>query len=404
MNAIDLTEPEPRPSAFAPLAYGFRPFFLLAALYAAFAIPVYLTWLEGFGHEPQRVPVVVWHGHEMLFGFAGAALGGFLLTAVPAWTGAGAVAGPRLGVLVVLWLLGRVAMGLLDALPWQVVAAADIVFLPAVACAVAPALIKANNRRNYAFFVVVAAMTLANALVHLEAGGVLHEGRRGLFLALDILLLMITLISGRIVPVFTGTFLRVCQPGSSAIAPNPVLDALCIASMAVVAVADLVWGDSEAFVGYACLFTAVMLAVRLARWRTVSTIGTPILFILHAGVIWLVLGLAARGLALAVGLLPSTAALHILTMGAIGTMIMGVMSRAALGHTGREMKASPAMVMAYVLLALAVLTRLAGGLLDGGQAPGLLLGAGILWTAAFGLFAGVIAPIVLLPRVDGQPG
>ena len=403
-HIIDLTEPASRPPALAPLAFGFRPFFLLAALYAAFAIPVYLTWLSGFGHEPQRMPVVVWHAHEMLFGFAGAALGGFLLTAVPNWTGAPAVSGLRLGVLVLLWLLGRMAMGLIDLLPWQAAAAADLVFLPAVAAAVAPALLKANNRRNYVFFVLFAVITLANALVHLDAGGVLGEGRRGLFLALDILLLLITVISGRIVPAFTGTFVRLRQPGATGIAPLPALDRLCIASMAVVALADLVSGDADPIVGYACLVAATLLAVRLARWRTVVTIGTPILFILHAGVTWLVLGLLARGIALAFGLLPPTAALHILTMGAIGTMIMGVMSRATLGHTGREMTAPPAMVMAYALLALAVLVRLAGLLIDGSLASQLLIAAGILWTAAFGLFAGVIAPMVLLRRIDGRPG
>ncbi len=403
-NVMDLTEPQPRASVFALLAYGFRPFFLLAALYAALAIPVYLFWLEGFGDAPQRMPVAVWHAHEMLFGFAAAALGGFLLTGVPNWTGAPAVAGARLGVLVALWLLGRAAMRLMDPLPWQIVAAADLLFLPALAGAVAPAVIRANNRRNYVFFVLIALLTVANALVHLEAGGVLDEGRRGLFLALDILLLMITVVSGRIVPAFTGTFLHVSRPGSSGIAPWPALERLCIASMAVVAVADLAFGDGHLVVGYACLCAAVVLAVRLARWRTASTIRTPILFILHAGVAWLVLGLAARGLALTAGVLPPIAALHILTMGAIGTMIMGVMSRAALGHTGRIMKAPPAMVVAYVLLALAVVARLAGVLLAEELAPHLLTCAGILWTAAFGLFAAVIAPMVLLPRADSRPG
>jgi uncharacterized protein involved in response to NO len=196
----------------------------------------------------------------------------------------------------------------------------------------------------------------------------------------------------------------VSRPGSAGIAPWPVLERLCIASMAVVALADLAFGDGHPVVGYACLCAAAVLAVRLARWRTASTIGTPILFILHVGVAWLVLGLAARGLALAAGSLPPIAALHILTMGAIGTMIMGVMSRAVLGHTGRAMKASPAMVVAYALLALAVMARLASVLLTGELASHLLICAGILWTAAFGLFAAVIAPMVLLPRADGRPG
>ncbi|MCW5748139.1 MAG: NnrS family protein [Alphaproteobacteria bacterium] len=401
---VDVAEPGPRPSGFAPLAHGFRPFFLAAALYAAGAIPAYLAWLSGFGHAPQHLSVIVWHVHEMLFGFAAAALAGFLLTAVPNWTGTRPIAGGRLGVLVLFWLLGRVAMALVDALPWGVVAVADLVFLPALAVAVAPALIGANNRRNYLFFVLIALLVAANGLVHWQAGGVLHEARRGLFLALDTFLLMITVISGRIVPAFTGTFLRQHRPQAAAIAPSPVLDRLCLAAMAVVALADLTLRESDDRVGYACLAAAALLGVRLGRWRTAATLGTPILLILHAGVLWLVLGLLARGLALSFGLVPPTAALHVLTMGAIGTMVMGVMSRATLGHGGRDMWAPPAMVMAYVLLAAAVFARVAGLILDPNLATHLLLAAGILWTAAFGLFAGVIAPIVLLPRADGRPG
>jgi uncharacterized protein involved in response to NO len=403
-NIIDLTEPGPKSPGFAPLAYGFRPFFLLASLYAAGAIPAYLAWLTGFGQAPQRLPVITWHAHEMLFGFAAAALGGFLLTAVPSWTGARPIVGGRLAALVSLWLIGRLAMALIDVVPWQLAALADLAFLPALATAVAPALIGANNRRNYVFFVLVAVIAAANLLVHLESGGVLHQARRGLFLALDTFLLMITVISGRIVPAFTNAFLRQAGPGATGIAPRPLLDRLCVVSMATVVVTDLVLGDADAILGYGCLLAGVLLSFRLARWQTRATLGTPILFILHAGVIWLVLGLLARGLSLAFDVLPHTASLHVLTMGAIGTMIMGVMSRATLGHSGREMRAPPAMVMAYALLALSVVARAAGLVVGAALASPLLIVAGTLWTAAFGLFAGVIAPIVLLTRIDGRSG
>lgn len=404
INIVDLTEPVPRSPGFALWAHGFRPFFLLASLYAAGAIPAYLAWLTGFGHAPQRLPVVIWHAHEMLLGFAAAALAGFLLTAVPNWTGARPVVGPRLAVLVGLWLVGRLGMALIDVLPWQMAAAADLVFVPALGLAIASSLVGAGNRRNYIFVVLIGVITAANILVHLEAGGLLHEARRGMFLVLDTFLLMITVVSGRIVPAFTGNFLRQQRRDNRPIAPRPALDGLCIAAMATIGIADLALGDGAPVVGYACLAAAVLLALRLAFWRTSATVDTPILFILHAGALWLVIGLLLRGLSLAFDLLSSAAAVHVLTMGAVGTMVMGVMSRATLGHGGREMRAPPAMVMAYALLALAVIARLLGLIAWPGMASTLLIAAGTLWTAAFGLFAGVIAPIVLLPRIDGRPG
>jgi uncharacterized protein involved in response to NO len=304
---------------------------------------------------------------------------------------------------VALWLLGRAAMLFIDILPWWLAAAVDLAFLPALGLSVAPALIATDNRRNYVFFVLLAVLTVANGLVHLDAGGVLDEARRGLYLALDVFLLMITVISGRIVPAFTNSFLLLRHPESGPIGSRPALDRLAIASMAVVALSELVLGDSGPVVGIACLVASVVLTVRFALWRTALTIGTPILLILHVGVAWLVLGLLARGLALMFGVLPPTAALHVLTIGAIGTMVMGVMSRATLGHTGRQMHAPPAMTIAYCLLGLAVLSRLAGLTMDAALATPFLVASGALWTAAFGLFAATIAPMVLSPRVDGGP-
>jgi uncharacterized protein involved in response to NO len=401
---VDIAEPGARPSEFAPLAYGFRPFFLLASLYAAGAIPAYLAWLTGFGEAPQRVPMFVWHAHEMLFGFAAAAMAGFLLTAVPNWTGARPIVGRRLAVLVLLWLAGRVAMALIDFLPWPLVAVADLAFIPALGLAVAPALIGSRNRRNYVFLGLVAVMTAANVLVHLDAGDIVHQARRGVFLALDAFLLMIGVVGGRIVPAFTANFLRQRVPGAAGIAPQPRLDIVCTMATSAIALADVTLGDAHPLTGIACLVAAAGLAARLVRWRTAATLGTPILLVLHVGIMWLILGLGLRGLALVPGLMPHTAALHVLTMGAVGTMVMGVMSRATLGHGGRDMRAPPAMVMAYALLALSVLARLVGATEAAAWSSPLLIAAGTLWTAAFGLFAGVIAPIVLLPRIDGRPG
>jgi uncharacterized protein involved in response to NO len=413
-QAIDLLEPEPPVRYPAILAYGFRPMFFLAACQAALAVPVFVILWLGMDIGAIGVAPMTWHAHEMLYGFAAAVLAGFLMTAVPNWTGMAPVRGWRLLALVILWLAGRIAFALTGALPQAIVSIIDLAFLPALALVVAPAILGARNRRNYVFFVLLAALFAGNAAIHaallgLDSAVGLDTGRRGQFLALDIFTLMITVIGGRIVPAFTGNFLRTHALQVQGIPPapagRPLLDRLSIGLMAALVLTDAVLGDSEPLVGALCLLAAAANGARLAGWKGWSVRGEPILFVLHVGYAWLVLGLGLRGIDSIFGLFAGAAGLHALTIGAIGTMTMAIMTRAALGHTGRPMKISGPHLTAFVLVSLAAVLRLMGALpsLDA-VSKELLIASAAAWTVAFALFAAILLPIVFRPRLDGLPG
>lgn len=385
------------------LTMGFRPFFLAAGLFAVFAVPAYLALLDGV--IAASFSPVSWHSHEMLFGYTAAVFCGFLLTAVPNWTGAPPVRGWRLLIVASLWLAGRVVMWLSAELPAFLVAVIDLMLLPALAALVAPALVSARNRRNYVFFALMALLTLANALMHAGNAGWLSVewARRGQFLALDIVLLMIALIGGRIIPAFTGNWLRQ-QRIAGEIAARPRLDRVSFLAMAAIALADLAAGDRSLAVAVACLLAASVAAVRLAGWRGGRTLNEPILLVLHVGYAWLMVGLALRGIDILAAGFSGAAALHALTIGAIGTMTIAVMSRATLGHSGRPLRANSLLLASYVGVSVAALVRLAGGLWSGIDYGSVLLASGVAWTLAFVAFLAALGPAFFGRRRDGMPG
>jgi uncharacterized protein involved in response to NO len=381
--------------------YGFRPFFLLASLYAALAVPIWLLLMTGARVLPITLSPIEWHGHEMVFGFALAGITGFYLTAVPNWTGAAPVRGARLALLVVLRLAGRVAMWSSAMLPASLVAIVELSLLPMLAAFVLPALVAAKQPRNLIFLVIPLALEIAILLVHLEPLELAENTAwLGLPLGIDLALLLITVIGGRIVPTFTANALR--ARGETRLPRSvPWLDRLAILSMVAVLLTDL--SENAAAIGVTALIAAGLNALRLGGWRTVRTLDTPLLWVLHLGYGWLVVGLILKAAAGLTGLVPPTAALHALTVGAIGTMMLAVMSRAALGHTGRPLVAHPVTVAAYGLVSLAALLRIAAAF-----APELYLRlvetSGALWSLAFVLFLSIYAPILIKPRVDGMPG
>ncbi|MGE0660252.1 MAG: NnrS family protein [Reyranellaceae bacterium] len=411
-HVVDLLEPDQGPRHPAILSYGFRPMFFLAACQAALAVPVFVVLWLGFDIAAISIAPISWHAHEMFYGFAAAVVAGFLMTAVPNWTGATPVRGRRLLALALLWLAGRLAFWSSGVLPAALVAAVDLAFLPALALAVGPAIVAARNRRNYMFFALLALLVAGNAAMHaglLGLDGNFDFARRGQFLALDIVVLMIAMIGGRIIPAFTGNFLRAAALRSGHTPPvlsaRPLVDRAGIISLALLALAGLVLGDRNVIVGALSLLAAVANGARLAGWRGWSVRGESILFVLHLGYCWLVLGLALRGLDVLLELFVGAAGLHALTIGAIGTMTMAVMARAALGHTGRPMSAPPLLLAAFALVSLSALLRLAGALpalADLFQM--LLFAAAGAWSVAFALFAAILLPIVFRPRVDGLPG
>jgi len=349
---------------------GFRPFFLLAAAWAAIAVPVWLAaYVHGYAlHGP--LPALFWHGHEMVFGFGFAAVAGFLLTAIPNWTGRLPVRGMALAGLVLLWVAGRIAM--------LVPAAAllDLAFPAAFIAVVARELIAGRNWRNLPMLVALALLFSGNAMVHLHALGIAYLAPEGIRLGIATLCMLIALVGGRIVPSFTRNWLakaRLAPP-----APEGALDRI---ALVVTLIALAAWVGRAPFSSWLLVVAGLALAARLSRWRGLSTVREPLLFILHVGYGWLALGLILLGLDPA-----SSAALHALTVGAIGTMTLAVMTRASLGHTGRALVADRATLAIYGLVTLAALLRVASPF-AGAQAVLVTSLAGVAWSAAFATFA-----------------
>lgn len=403
MATIPLQEPAYRGHA-GPVffAAGFRPFFLFAGIQAAVMLPL---WLLVFHHGLDlglSYPPAVWHGHELVFGFGVAAVGGFLLTAVPNWTNMHHVSGRPLMALFGLWLAGRVAFSLGGVLPAALVALLDLAYLPVLAAMMAGPLIKAGKWRNIAFLPILAALWMANAMVHLDIVLGVGEAMTGVYLGIFLLLMMIAIVGGRIVPSFTLNYLRMQGRPLEARTHGWVEKGGAVGSLAAAAALTLVAPGSVA-AGVALLVAAAIHGLRLAGWHGAKTLKSPLLWVLHLGYLWLVVGLALLGLSSFIDALPVSAALHALTAGSIGTMILAVMSRAALGHSGRPLQAAPATVAAYVLLSLGTVLRVVSPLVPeiGLEMTG---AAGLCWAGAWVLFVFVYAPIVARPRADGRAG
>lgn len=394
--------PDRRPSLTAFLSGGFRPFFLAAGVHAALSLVFWMVWL-GVHHAGGAFltlsvspPPYIWHGHEMLFGFAGAAVGGFLLTAVPNWTGHRPVAGLRLAALVWLWLAGRIALWSSAVLPGPVVAGLDLLFLPALITTLAGPVIRSGKRQNMAVIAVIALLWVAQILSHLGMLNVLSDGgRAGRLMALDVLTLLMTVIGGRITPAFSRNWLSAQgRPLPPAVPMVPWTPA-AITGILMVLAGDL--SGQSLLTAAGSLLAAVALLVRLALWQGWRVRSEPLLLVLHVGALWLGAGYLLRGLA-ALSLLPEAASLHALTTGAAGTLILGVMCRAALGHTGRGLSSSPGLTSAFALVSLAALVRVAVPIaLPAFYMEGMLL-AGAAWVIAFGLFTAHFLPILTTPR------
>ncbi len=386
--------PTPAPGRGWPLLrLGFRPFYLGAAALAVLAVPLWVAVLMGWLALPGAVPPLLWHAHEMLFGFAAAVIVGFLLTAGKAWTGLATPRGPVLGGLVLLWLAARLAALMA---PYAVYAALDVLLLPLVAGLLAAVLLRAGNRRNLPLPLMLLLMAGANALFHAAMlGWVSLSPLTPLHAGLALVVMIECVMAGRVLPAFTMS----ATPGLK-LAAQP---RLAPASAAVTASALLAWVLLPAGPLPALLLGAAALlhAARLWRWQPGVTRGRPILWILHASYAWLPVGFALLALA-AAGLLPTTAGVHALAVGATGGLIIGMVTRTARGHTGRPLRASRAEVLAYALVMAAALLRTLVPLLVAPPAP--LLAAALAWSAAFGIYLWTFTPWLLRPRLDGKDG
>jgi uncharacterized protein involved in response to NO len=382
-------------------ASGFRPTFLLAGIAALTLIPVWVAvWAFGVSLGSSWPPTL-WHAHEMLFGFIGAAIAGFMLTAVPSWTGRRGFAGAPLILLSVLWLAGRLMILSARHFPAALVLGVDVSFLLFLAVLLAPPLVRARNRNALLLVILIA---LAGCNVGFHAALMRHDvnvASHILYCAVDIVLLMVTVIGGRILPAFTSSGLR-ANGTKVTLRTWPLMTGLSIAAMAQVLLVDIFYPNSTG-AGTIAGLAAVIQMLRLLQWRSQSTLRLPILWILHIGYVWLPVGLALKCAALLGGPAFSAFWLHALTVGALATMIMGVMSRAALGHTGRPLEAAPLTVTAYVLLSFAAAVRVFG-LSAGLSYPIVIVLSASFFTVAFGCFLFSYGPILWSPRVDGKAG
>lgn len=383
-------------------AYGFRSQFFLAGMAAVLLVPMWaLSFIAG---TPLGTgwPPTLWHAHEMLFGFIACAIAGFMLTAVPSWTGQKGFAGRPLIVLAAVWVVARILIVTSSAWPPILPALVDLAFLPLLAALVMIPLLRSRNR-NTPLLAVLGALWLTDVAFYI--GLLRHDAPfalKAVIVGIDITLLLVTAIGGRIVPAFTTSALR-AQGLDTNLQSRAALTLLSVLAMVSMIVGDIFWPNSR-IAGWIAGFAAVFQTLRLAQWRSLLTLRQPLVWILHVAYFWLPVGLALKAAALLGGYAIAAFWLHALTIGALTTMIVAVMTRASLGHTGRPLRVHPLMTLAYALLIGAAVIRVFGLLLPGVSYPLVIATTAILWTASFILFIGIYSPILWGPRADGKPG
>jgi uncharacterized protein involved in response to NO len=383
------------PQGWALLRLGFRPFYLLASLYAALAAPLWAAQYAGL-LPGAVVNGPIWHAHEMLLGFTFAVITGFLFTAVRNWTGQPTPTGALLGAYVLLWLAGRIAVYT----PWLALSAAlNTAFPLAVAAAIGVPLLKSGNRRNLFLLLLLCGLALVSLAIHLQALQVWEIPQLGSArVGLDLVLFIMVVMAGRVVPMFTNNAL----PQADA-RRLPLVERAAILGILLLLLADLSGRDGPPLAVLAAA-VAVPHAIRLALWHPWRTGAAPLVWILHAAYAWIVLHLLMRSLA-ALGLLAEPLAVHALTVGAIGSLTLGMMARTARGHTGRPLSVGGMELAAFLLIQLAALLRVAGGWIAGPSTyPATVLAASSAWSLAFALYAGRYLPVLARPRLDGKPG
>lgn len=372
----------------ALFSYGFRPFFFLGAAWSALVVPL---WLFSYFHGGSAALTRDWHIHEMIFGFLGAVIAGFLTTAVPNWTGRMPVIGLPLGGLVSLWILGRIAMLFQGALG-TAAGVIDSLFLLTFAALIWREVLVGRNWRNLPVCGLITLFALANVAFHLPIGAAVDLGVR---LALGAASVLIGLIGGRIVPSFTRNWMK-----ARSLTPEPALfGKIDWAALGLTVVAASLWvlAPRTPATGFALMLAGAAHLVRLARWRGWRAAGEPLVWILHVGYGWLGAALLLLGgAATNPALVPRSAGIHALTAGAVGVMTLAVMTRATRGHTGRPLAADRATTAIYLAINIAALLRVAGPFVGPGQ-PLLLTASGLIWSLAFGGFAVAYGRMLLLP-------
>lgn len=399
---MNITRPHPL------LSYGFRPFFLLFGVFSCLLVMSWLTAVLLGWQLPVGIHLLGWHSHEMLYGLVPAAIAGFLLTATPNWTGAPALAGGRLGLLVTLWLAGRLSLFFSAPLMslgihYLCIAAVDVAFLLILALYIGRVLIRHKNTRNLILIGVLIVLDIGNITMHLG----LHYNRAswvtaGQGIAFDVITLMMIIIAGRITPAFSANWLRAQGLNGEGIAAPNWINAVAISSIILLMCADRVLSNNM-LIGCLAGAAAIANGVRLGYWKAWRVIEQPLLWILHLAYFWIVISLTLRAAGSVIPALSPSAWQHILGIGGMGTLIFGVMTRVCLGHTGRPLTLPNYAITIYTCISFSTILRLAVvmGWIDFRIGLGF---AGILWIASGLFFTVLYGPMLWRARVDERIG
>lgn len=389
-----------RGSDIPVLALGFRPFYLLAAIFAALAMPLWIGLYTGTFTYQGALPAMAWHTHEMIFGFAPAVMAGFLLTAVRNWTGQPTATGLVLASLAALWVTGRV---MLLTGPMPAAAIVDLMFLPAIGIAIAVPIWKSRNTRNFKILAIIAALTLINGQFHLVNLNVLPQAMlpTARALALDVIALLMTIMGGRVIPAFTNNAVQTANAHC-----DSRVEIVAIGSLVLIAALEFssLWWQVPKSIGAVLLCIAALShTVRLALWAPHRTAKEPLLLMLPIAYAWLPISFALGALA-ALDAVPPAVPVHALTIGAMSGLMLAMMTRSALGHTGRSLTAGWAEISAFAAIQLAALVRVFGALSAPEYYRTTAIASGALWTSAFAVFLIAYWPVLTRPRIDGRPG
>jgi len=376
---------------------GFRPFFLFGSLHALLAMLLWIAYLTGWLPRIGYLDPILWHSHEMIYGFTAAIIGGFVLTASQNWTGKRGVNGKPLQFLVALWVLGRVLVSIPGA-PGILTAVIDLSFFPVLSFLMVPYLKDPDLRTERVFFLFFALFFTGNLLVHLQALGILQGyARSGVYLGLNTVVLVIIFMGGRVIPFFTESSVSRKQPKTW-----QGVELTSHVSAGLFLVADLFLPSSLPLAIIAFVAAGVHL-VRLSGWYAPRIRRAPLIWVLHVGYLWLVIGFALSGLA-TLGLIAKTPALHAFTVGGLGVIIYGMISRVALGHTGRRLHPQALVVAGFYLLNFSAVFRVFGPIFLPNLYLWTLVMSAVLWIAAFFLYLLIYSPMLLAPRLDRRPG
>ena len=394
-NCMRLSLPEPSRNIFdhPVLGYGFRPFFILAALYSIASLLIWAGFYAGYVAPPLfMLDPVSWHAHEMIYGYTMAIVAGFLLTAVANWTDCTPVSGLHLLGLCLLWLAGRVVMNFDLGFPDVAVLVFEGAFILALALSLSIPLFKTWDKRNFVFLVLLSIL-LACDMVFL-----ITKEKASLYVAVMIIVTMISLIGGRIIPAFTVDALQ--ERGEEAHeTPQGKLDVLAILSLVLIILALVFVKQEKAILAGTAFLATIIHALRLRRYHTLRILNDPMVWILHIGYSWVILGLFLTGIS-ALGFLPFSIALHAFTAGAIGSMTIGMMCRVTLGHTGRDKIATNLTTLSFFLMQGAAVIRVFGLMIAPDYSKEWIIGSATLWVLCFALYILIYAPMLWKPDLD----